>query len=92
MKSILPHLLILLLILNVTKCQNTLSWVRISGSPITINAVTQISFTFYLDLKILKTDKVIITFPSQILITNGSKNCHAVRIPLNRHLLAILLT
>jgi hypothetical protein len=70
--------IILIVSLDNAFTQDSLSWVNINGSPLTINALTQMSFTFYLDLKILKTDKIKIAFPGQIILTDGPKNCLAV--------------
>lgn len=49
-------------------------------SPTTVNANSKYSFILYPTQRILNTDKIVITFPSQVVLQNGNRLCQAVNI------------
>ena len=61
------------------------SAIDVNANPSTIKASSQYSIDFYISIGVQKTDKIVITFPAQIKLTNGVRTCIAVKINLPRH-------
>jgi hypothetical protein len=52
--------------------------IDISFSPMTVNSNSQYSFVLYLSTQIVSSDVIKITFPSQVILQTGTRNCFAV--------------
>jgi hypothetical protein len=88
---IVTMMTILPLIKSILTLNNTGGFIIIDTSvlPSTVNSNGVYSFILYPSSRILNTDTIKITFPIQVVLTSGTRNCQAVNKILNVSLLPV---